>query len=68
LDSQVREPSGVPILAARTFRLEGDVYKLVTFLNQALKGRGLAFGMSKHPEGVQLTIYSTQADSNRERR
>ncbi len=64
----MREPSGVPILAARTFRLEGDVYKLVTFLNQALKGRGLAFGMSKHPEGVQLTIYSTQADSNRERR
>ena len=64
----MREPSGVPILAARTFRLEGDVYKLVTFLNQALKGRGLAFGMSKHPEGVQLTIYSTQAHSNRERR
>ena len=64
MDSQVRERSGLPILAARTFRLEGEVYKLVTFLNQALKGRGLAFGMSKHPEGVQLTIYSTQADSS----
>lgn len=68
MDIQVREPGGVPVLAARTFRLEGDVYKLVTFLNQALKGRGLAFGMSKHPEGVQLTIYTTEADSRSEGR
>lgn len=63
MESEERKQSGVPFLAARTFRLEGDVYKLVTFLNQTLKGRGLTFGISKHPEGVQLAIYVTEADS-----
>lgn len=65
MESGERERNGMPILAARTFRLEGDVYKLVTFLNQTLKGRGLTFGMSKHPEGIQLAIYLTEADSSR---
>lgn len=68
MDRAERERNGVPILGARTFRLEGDVYKLVTFLNQTLKGRGLIFGMSKHPEGIQLTIYAADADSRNEGR
>lgn len=54
-----RGESGLPVLGARTLRLEGEVHKLVTFLNQTLKDRGLVFGISKHPEGLRLTVYTT---------
>jgi len=53
---------GLQVLASAAFALEGDVYKLVTFLNQTLKEKGYTFGMSKHPEGVQVTVYRTTPD------
>lgn len=53
---------GLQVLASSVFELEGDVYKLVTFLNQTLKGKGFIFGMSKHPEGIQVTVYKTAPD------
>lgn len=53
---------GLQVLASGAFGIEGDVYKLVTFLNQTLKEKGFTFGMSKHPDGIQVTVYQTTAD------
>lgn len=53
---------GLQVLASGAFELQGDVYKLVTFLNQTLKEKGFVFGMSKHPEGIQVTVYLANAD------
>lgn len=53
------EKTGLQVIAAQGFRLEGDVHKLVTFLNQVLKDRGLCFGLSKKESELQLTVYQT---------
>ncbi len=53
------EKTGLKVIATQGFRLEGEVHKLVTFLNQALKERGLTFGLSKREEELQLTVYQT---------
>ena len=50
------------VLAAGAFDIQGDVYKLITFLNQTLKEKGFIFGMSKHPEGIQVTVYLASPD------
>lgn len=57
-----RAAVGLRVLASGAFAIEGDVYKLVTFLNQTLKEKGFTFGMSKHPDGIQVTVYRTAAD------
>lgn len=53
------EKTGLHVIAAQTFDLQGDVHKLVTFLNQVLKDRGLCFGLSKRESELQLTVYQT---------
>lgn len=58
---QTQRGQGLPVLAAHTFQLEGEVHKLITFLNQALKEQGLCFGLSKHEDTLQVTIYSTES-------
>lgn len=58
---------GLQVLASSAFAISGDVYKLITFLNQTLKAKGYTFGMSKHPEGIQVTVYLTQAEPTVER-
>lgn len=56
------QPIGLRLLASETLRLKGDCHKLVTFLNQALKGRGLVFGLSKAgPDALTLAIYAEEA-------
>lgn len=55
------QPIGLRLLASETLRLKGDSHKLVTFLNQALKGRGLIFGLSKAgPDSLTLAIYAEE--------
>lgn len=53
--------TGLTVLAAKNFRLSGEVHQLVTFLNQALKDRGLCFGLSKRDESLQLTVYEVSS-------
>lgn len=49
---------GLQELAKEQFHLEGEVHRLVTFLNRTLKTRGLIFGISLAQEGrYLLTIY-----------
>lgn len=51
-------PEGLQILASETLDLQGDAHRLVTFLNRALKDRGLIFGLSRTADRrLQLTIY-----------
>jgi len=55
-----KRDSGLKVIGAQTLSLQGDVHKLVTFLNQTLKDRGLCFGVSKREDGMQLTVYETR--------
>jgi|LSQX01.2.fsa_nt_gb hypothetical protein len=47
----------LPVLASDTFKLPADAHKLVTFLNRALKERGLIFGLRRQGDDFTLTIY-----------
>ncbi len=52
-------PPGLEVLGSDTFALSGEVYKLVTFLNQCLKRQNLIFGLSKGPSGrLTVTVYA----------
>lgn len=49
---------GLHVLARETFHLEGDISRLITFLNQALKDEGFIFGLSRTADGrFALTLY-----------
>ncbi len=51
------EEKDIVVLAQDNFELEGEYYRLVTFLNQTLKDRGLIFGLAKQEERLSLKIY-----------
>ncbi len=51
------EEKDVVVVAQDSFELEGEHYRLVTFLNQSLKDRGLIFGLTKQDERLSLKIY-----------
>lgn len=53
------EKTGLEVIASQRFELQGDVHKLVTFLNQTLKDHGLCFGITKKESELQLTVYRT---------
>jgi len=47
-------------MASETLALTGDVHRLVTFLNRALKEHGFIFGLKRAGEDqYHLTIYRT---------
>lgn len=52
---------GLEELASSTIHVEGDVHKLITFLNQTLKDKGYIFGYSKHTDGLKFTVYQAEA-------
>ncbi len=52
----------VQLLAQDSFDLEGDYYKLVTFLNQSLKHKNLIFGLSRQDERLSLRIYEVNGE------
>lgn len=46
------------VMASETLALQGDVHRLVTFLNQALKEHGFIFGLKRAGDDeYRLTIY-----------
>lgn len=56
------------LIASGSFRISGEAYKLVTFLNQALKDENLIFGLCKGEGGrLSLNIYRANAKSHVER-
>lgn len=51
--------NGLAVLAREHLAIEGEMHRLVTFLNRNLKTRGLIFGLSRAEEGgFLLTIYA----------
>jgi len=60
MQDTLKRETGLTVIGAQTLNLQGDVHKLVTFLNQTLKDRGLCFGISKREQGMQLTVYDTK--------
>lgn len=46
------------VLNIQSFNLEGDVHRLVTFLNKTLKRKGYVFGLTQEPDGKKtFTVY-----------
>lgn len=62
--SQARE--GLVRIASDTFDMSGDMYRLVTFLNQSLKDQGIIFGLSKSGPHYSISIYRTDEYQPRE--
>lgn len=50
---------GLPLLAEERFQAPLSPHRLVTFLNRALKRRGLVFGLTQDGEGLCVRIYET---------
>jgi hypothetical protein len=54
--------SGLNRIASETFVLTGETHRLITFLNQSLKGKGFIFGMTKAANGaLNISIYNTDS-------
>ena len=49
---------GLPVLEQKVFSEPVSLVHVVTFLNQTLKKRGYVFGLQKHPDGLQLSVYA----------
>lgn len=55
------EPDQLQLLASETFGAN-ELHRVVTFLNQCLKSRGLVFGLGKTGETYSIRIYTGPAD------
>ncbi|MGI6611366.1 MAG: DUF4264 family protein [Limnochordia bacterium] len=56
------EPDQLQLLASETFSAN-ELHRVVTFLNQCLKSRGLVFGLGKAGSNYSIRIYTGPADS-----
>jgi len=57
---QTEEQKGLRVIGQEVLELSGEYGRMITFLNQILKDRGLVFGLSKSGDKLSLTIYDTQ--------
>ncbi len=53
----VGEQEGLEIKAVLELDQNGELYRLVDFLNKNLKSKGVIFGLSKKEEKMNITIY-----------
>ncbi len=51
------EEGKLELIAVKTFPANGDLYKIVDFLNKSLKEHKLMFGLSKTGENMTVSIY-----------
>lgn len=61
VEGQGAPGDGLRLLASSAFALEGEAYKLITFLNQTLKDYGIIFGLSKDTQGFRVTVYRSES-------
>lgn len=55
---QKEDRPGLKLLGSRHFSGDGDLYKVVDFLNKTLKHRNLIFGLTKDRNGLfKISIY-----------
>jgi uncharacterized FlaG/YvyC family protein len=48
------------LLATQRVGLNGELYKVVDFLNKNLKDRGLTFGLTKKDDKMVISIYEVE--------
>jgi uncharacterized FlaG/YvyC family protein len=48
------------LIATQRVGLNGELYKVVDFLNKNLKDRGLTFGLTKKEEKMVISIYEVE--------
>ncbi len=53
----VGEQEGLEVKAVIELEKNGELYRLVDFLNKNLKSKGVIFGLSKKEENMSITIY-----------
>lgn len=56
---------GLVRIASETFAVSGEVHRLVTFLNQSLKGEGFVFGLTKHGDQYGISVYKSDEYTER---
>lgn len=51
---------GLQVKAVIELSENGELYKLVDFLNKNLKDRGVIFGLTQKEDCMKITIYETE--------
>lgn len=64
MDDQPTNPSDqqgkIELIATQRLGLNGELYKIVDFLNKNLKDRGLMFGLTKKEDQMIISVYEVE--------
>ena len=64
MDDQPTNPSDrqgkIELIATQRLGLNGELYKVVDFLNKNLKDHGLMFGLTKKADQMIVSIYEVE--------
>lgn len=50
----------IELIATQRIGVNGELYKIVDFLNKNLKDRGLMFGLSKKEDKMIISVYEVE--------
>jgi uncharacterized FlaG/YvyC family protein len=57
VDTQLPEQGKLELIATQRLRANGELYKVVDFLNKNLKNYRLSFGLTKKEDQMIISIY-----------
>ncbi|MDD3894213.1 MAG: YpmA family protein [Syntrophomonadaceae bacterium] len=57
MDHQLPEQGKLELIATKRLRVNGELYKVVDFLNKNLKTHRLSFGLTKKDDQMVISIY-----------
>lgn len=64
MDDQPTNPSDrqgkIELIATQRLGLNGELYKVVDFLNKNLKDHGLMFGLTKKADQMIISVYEVE--------
>lgn len=55
----MQQQEGLEVKSVIELEQNGELYKLVDFLNKNLKDKGVIFGLTKKDEKMMVTIYES---------
>ena len=53
-------PGKIELIATQRFSVNGELYKVVDFLNKNLKNHGLMFGLTKKEDTMVISVYEVE--------
>lgn len=53
-------PGKIELIAAQRFGINGELYKVVDFLNKNLKEHRLMFGLTKKEDKMVISVYEVE--------